>query len=98
MLHGTEMLLPHRVYLNGELGKLADVSHARHFASAIEVGVLAATGLNDEAEALAGRFANQATVEEFVGSLHRDDAIRLSDAVSRWRGNSVWRKTAGGAD
>ncbi len=91
-------MLPHRVYLMGELGKFRDSQYVAQMLAAIDPDVLRAAGLIGTAEDLSTRFSTQSSIGSYVANLGRGKAMRLAVALSRWRNNPVHLKAGDGSD
>jgi hypothetical protein len=92
------MVDPHRVdryriYLRGELAKLRHSGDAREF---LDRGhcELAEVGLPTTVAGLAGSFATQRMVDEFVEGLADHATIDLTKCCDRWRDNGISAKLA----
>jgi len=84
-------LLPYRVYLRAELGKLANVDDAKRLLEHMQASRRRFSLPSDPAE-LADRFASQELVDAYVADLGDSALAAVTNLCSRVRGNDVARK------
>jgi hypothetical protein len=90
-------MLPYRVYLRGELGKLRNSGDAADFLAAVDDGLLDRCGLPTDVAGVTSHFADQSLVDAHVEQLAPHLAAELADRCSRdWRRNSVADRLARG--